>query len=160
MKPKTGDNIAYVCVDFNKEKQYLLNNEPKPTLVKYLGRLLDSFEIRDIVCIDDKTIDLLVQDEISKQTGFTIKDEEIGRIFNVGVIHIDNTDKFCHLFTINVTDLEQDADLCTDTVNFEPVWCDALQVMILNTWRPQTILKKTEFIAWQKKMNAENETKK
>jgi hypothetical protein len=155
MKPKENDCISYVCVDFDRERQqYLLNNEAKSEMSEILGRMMDAFTIDSIG--ETVEIDKLLQQELAKQTGFEINDEELGRIFNVGVVqHMSGSDSLCFLFVVNVTGMEQKEDF--DAGDDELVWCEPLEVMILNSWKPLVILKKAEFISAQKKIKLESE---
>jgi hypothetical protein len=158
MKPKPNDCIAYVCVDFDKEKtQYLLNNETKPELKEIMGRIVDAFSIDTLG--DNTELDSVVIESLPSQTGYSISNDEIGRIFNVGIIqHCNGDDSFCFLFIVNVTGLTQNEELISDTVKNDLIWCGAIDVMILNSWKPMCILKKAEFISQQKQNKIENES--
>ena len=158
MKVKNGDKISFICVDFNKDKRnILLNNELKEELKGQLGRMIEAFKVAEPDVENVNCLEEIVKAEMETQTGYSINDEELGRIINVGLVLVDGTDNFEHLFVANVTGLEQKTEGIDSSV-YDLVWVSEFEVSVINTWRPFTIWKKTEFISQQMKAQEDRKT--
>ena len=92
------DSIAFVCRDI-KTGQILLNNEFKPPIrQKILGSFGGS---RD----KDKSLVLIVKDEVAEEAGFEVETEDIKYL---GVVFVSTQmNQFCSLFMVSVNKNEQ-----------------------------------------------------
>ena len=149
---RQNDVISYICVDINKIKPYLIVNSEKPKAQTVLGKMLDAFNIygNGMEMSEDS-----IWKTIEFQTGFAIPEDQLNRMSHVGTVFVDDMiDRFCHLFILNVTDLERNQSIVYNQ-KIESIWVGRRETFILNSWKPMTIILKTEILSEKREEKAE-----
>jgi 8-oxo-dGTP pyrophosphatase MutT (NUDIX family) len=128
------DSIAFILLDYNRNKIGLINEEKPPLgdkvfLTTAFGGSLDK---PDLSLVD------IVKEEVFEEAGFVVQDKKI--TYYGKVLVSTQMNQICHLFTVDITNIEPTERHPDEyEVGSTVQWVDIPEIYQLQDWKAQTI---------------------